>query len=207
MPRVVVLSLTGASLLAVLAVAAQLLVPTLAERRVADRLESGGGRAEVSVSAFPAIRLLFGDGDSLKVKARRLRLEPGHERRLFDRLDGFDEVRVRLRDTRMGPLELGTFKLDRPHENEDYRVRLAGKTTPLALARFLGGRTAGPLGEGLGGLAGGLLGGQLPVVLDLRARVTSRGGEPAVEEAGGTVAGLPAGPLVQLALAAVLPRI
>ncbi|MFN2616995.1 MAG: hypothetical protein ABR581_07695 [Thermoleophilaceae bacterium] len=194
-------------MLAALAIAAQLLVPGFAERRVADRLEAGGGHADVSLDAFPVLRLLFGEGDSLKVKARRLRLEPGHERLLLERLDGFDEVQVRLRDTRMGPLDLGTFVLERPEGREDYQVRLEGETSPRALARFLGGRAGGPLGEGLGGLAGGLMGGGLPLVLNLRARVKSRGGEPTVEEAGGTVAGLPAGPLVQLALAAVLPRI
>jgi hypothetical protein len=207
MPRVLVFLLAAAAVLAIATTAAQLLLPGLAERRVADRLEAGGGEADVSLSALPALRLLFGEGDSLRVKARRLRLDVGHERRPLHRLDGFDEVRIRLRDTRMGPLELSRFALDRPQDGDDYQVRLAGKTTPRALARFLGGRAGGPLGEGFGDLAGGLLGGSLPLPLDLRARVKSRDGEPTVEEAGGTVAGLPAGPLVQLALAAVLPQI
>src|SRR5256885_989007 len=111
MRRVALLSVAGVLLLAAVSLATQVLLPSLAERRVADRLETGGGTAGVSLS-----------------------------------------------------------------------------------------------GE-LGGRAGGLLGGSLPLVLDLRARVRSRDGQPEVDGTSGRVAGLPAGPLVQLALAAVLPRI
>jgi hypothetical protein len=207
MRRVVLLPIAGILLVAAVSLAAQLLIPGLAERRVADRLETGGGEADVSLTAFPAVRLLFGDGDSLSVKARRLRLDVGHERRLLHGLDGFDKVRVRLRDTELGPLELRSFVLDRPDDGRDYTVRLAGKTSPRALARFLGGRAGGSIGGQLGDLAGGLLGGSLPLALDLHAKVRSQDGEPEVEDTSGTVAGLPAGPLVQLTLAAVLPRL
>jgi hypothetical protein len=207
MPRVVLIPVVGIVLVAAVSLAAQVVLPGIAERRIADRLETGGGKADVSLSAFPAVRLLFGDGDRLRVKARRLRLDVGDDRRLLRRLDGFDAVRVRLRDTRVGPLELRSFVLDRPGERRDYTVQLAGRTRPRALAAFLGGRAGGSLGGELGALAGSLLGGELPLPLDLRARVRSRGGQPEVEDTSGTVAGLPAGPLVQLALAAVLPRI
>jgi hypothetical protein len=207
MPRVVLIPVVGIVLVAALSLAAQLLLPGLAERRVADRLEVGGGNAEVSVSAFPAVRLLFGDGDALRVKARRLRLQVGHEARLLNHLDGFDSVRIRLRDTEVGPIDLKAFVLERHEERDHYTVRLAGRTNPRALASFLGSRAGGALGGELGGLAGSLLGGTLPLVLDLRARVQSRDGRPEVDATSGTVSGLPAGPLVQLALAAVLPRI
>ena len=206
--RRVVLALIGlAGLLAALSLAAQLVLPSVAEHRIADRLRSGGGSADVSLSAFPAVRLLFADGDSLRIKARRLRLDVGHERRLLHRLDGFDSVRVRLRDTEVGPLQLRSFVLDRPDERRDYAVRLTGRTSPRALAAFLGGRAGGPIGGDLGALAGSLLGGGLPLALDLQARVRSSDGQPELESTSGTVAGFPAGPLVQLALAAVLPRI
>lgn len=207
MPRVIAIPFAAAALVATLSLATQLVLPALAERQIAGRLESGGGRADVSMSAFPAVRLLFGDGDSLRVKGRRLRLAVGHDRRLLHKLDGFDAVRVRLRDTEVGPLQLKSFVLDRRDERRDYTVRLAGRTSPRALAAFLGGRAGGAIGGDLGKLAGGLLGGGLPLALDLRARVRSRDGEPEVQGTRGTVAGFPAGPLVQLALAAVLPRI
>ena len=207
MRRVLLVAVAVVVLVAALSLAAQLVLPSLAEHRIADRLETGGGAADVSLSAFPAVRLLFGDGDSVRIKASRLRLEVGHERRLLHRLDGFDRVRVRLRDTQVGPLQLSSFMLDRPDGDRDYAVRLTGSTSPRALAAFFGGRAGGPLGGDLGALAGGLLGGSLPLPLDLRARVRSRDGQPELERTSGTVAGLPAGPLVQLALAAVLPRI
>jgi hypothetical protein len=46
-------------------VASQLLVPGLAERGVEDRLTEDGSTASVSLSAFPAVRLLFDDGQAL----------------------------------------------------------------------------------------------------------------------------------------------
>jgi hypothetical protein len=208
MPRVIVIPVVGiVLLLAAASLTAQIVLPGLAERRVAHRLETGGGTAHVSMSAFPAVRLLFGDGDSLRVKGRRLRLKVGHNRRLLHKLDGFDTVTVRLRDTHVGPLQLRSFVLDRPDNQKDYSVRLNGKTSPRALAAFLGGQAGGALGGELGDLAGSLLGGPLPLPLDLRARVHSRDGQPEVEDTSATVAGFPAGPLVQLALDAVLPRI
>src|SRR5215211_4847164 len=70
MPRVVVLLI---GLAALLLVASQFALPALAERRAEDRLEEGGGSASADVRAFPALRLLFGDGDSLDVRGRGLR--------------------------------------------------------------------------------------------------------------------------------------
>src|SRR5215213_6389205 len=63
------------AVLAVLIVASQLLLPSIADRRAEDRLERHGGTAEVSMSAFPAVRLLFHDGHKLKVTGTGLRLD------------------------------------------------------------------------------------------------------------------------------------
>ena len=55
-------------------VASQVLIPPLGESRVEDRLEAGGGTAEVKLGAVPAVRLLFGDGERLEVRAHDLDL-------------------------------------------------------------------------------------------------------------------------------------
>jgi hypothetical protein len=190
--------------LVVLLLASQLVLPPIAERRTADRLERHGGSADVSLSAFPALRLLFGDGDSLEVKGRNLQVDPGHGRDALDRLDGFDDVRVRLEDLETGPLHVSSFELLRDKGQSDYRARIKGTTSAREVASFLGSRAGGALGGLLGDLAAGsLLGGSTEVPLDFRARVHSDGGEVNVSGATGSVAGLPAGPLAQLVVNAV----
>ena len=198
MPRVVVL-LVGVA--ALLAVGSQLLLPPLLEGRVADRLERGGGDARVSLSALPAARLLFNHGRSLEVEGHDLRLPLGGRDHVLERLDGFDEVRVRLRRVRVPPLAMRSFSLTRADEKDDYAVRMSGTTSPREVARFLGG-TLGDLAAGT--LPGGGRG-RLPV--DVAATVRSRHGRREVVSARGTVAGVPAGPLVGVVLDAVVRRL
>src|SRR3954454_6032053 len=57
-----------AVLLAVLVIL-QFALPPFAEHRVENRLTEHGGKADVSLSAFPALRLLFGSGKDLSVDA------------------------------------------------------------------------------------------------------------------------------------------
>jgi hypothetical protein len=198
MPRVAVL-LVG--LAALLAVGSQLLLPPVLEGRVADRLERGGGKADVSLRALPAARLLFDHGSSLKVEGHDLRLPLGGREQVLDRLDGFDEVRVHLHRVRVPPLSLRSFFLARAHENGDYAVRMSGTTTPREVGRFLGGV--------LGDLAAGALpgGGRERLPVDVGAIVRSRQGRREVVSARGTVAGVPAGPLVGVVLDAVVRRL
>ena len=47
----------------------------MAEHRIEDRLTDGGGTADVSLDAFPAARLLFGDGTKLSVTGSGLDLD------------------------------------------------------------------------------------------------------------------------------------
>ena len=206
MPRILLLLL---GLLAVLAVGSQLLIPALAERKVADRLEEEGGSADVSLGAFPAVRLLFDDGDSFEVEGRGLRLHTGQRERVLERLDGFDEVRVRLEELDAGPVEAERFELVREEGEKAYRMTLTGSTTPREVARFLGDSAGGPLGGILGDLAAGTLlgGGNTPLPVRLDAVVESRAGEARVVRSSATVAGLPAGPLAQVVLDAVVRRL
>jgi hypothetical protein len=200
------LALIPVGLLLVLLAASQLLLPPFLEGRVSDRLERGGGSADVSLKAVPAGRLLFHDGDELDVNGRGLRLELGGRGETLDRLDGFDEVHVRLTDADAEPLRVRRFALTRSESDRDYAVRMAGSTTPREVARFLGSQAAGSLGGTLGDLATELLpdGGEVRVPVDMEATVRSRNGRREVTSATGSVAGVPAGPLVQLVLDAVV---
>src|SRR4051812_7432811 len=192
----VVLILVGSVL--VLLGASQLLLPPFLEGRVSHRLEKGGGSADVSLKAVPAGRLLFHDGDELDVNGRGLRLELGGRQEKLSDLDGFDEVHVVLTDTEAGPMRVSRFALTRSEKDRDYAVRMAGTTSPREMARYLAG-TLGDLATGL--LPGGGVG-RVPV--DMEATVRSRDGQREVTSATGSVAGIPAGPLVQLVLDAVV---
>jgi hypothetical protein len=192
----VALILVGSVL--VLLGASQLLLPPFLEGRVSDRLEKNGGSADVSLKAVPAGRLLFHHGDELDVDGRGLRLELGGREEKLSDLDGFDEVHVRLTDSDAGPMRVSRFALTRSERDRDYVVRMAGTTSPREMARFFAG--------GLGDLATGLLpgGGEERVPVAMEATVRSHGGSREVTSATGSVAGIPAGPLVQLVLDSVV---
>jgi hypothetical protein len=206
MPRIAGLML---GVLVVLLVASQLALPPLAERRVADRLERDGGAAEVSLDAFPALRLLFDDGDSFEVEGQGLRLDVTRERDVLGRLDGFDEVQVRLDDLEAGPFDVESFELLREEGDQDYETRIQATTSPREVARFLGSRVGGAFGGLLGDLTAGSLpgGGDTAVPIDLDATVTSRNGQADVSDVSGSVAGVPAGPLAELVVGAVVDQL
>ena len=200
--------ITLAVLLVVLA-AFQFVLPPLVERKVRDRVAEHGGTARVEISAFPAPRLLVGDGDSLRVRGNGIEVEVEQEQRVLERLDGFDSVDVRLDDVTADPLDVETFELTRAEGDGDYLLRMNGETSPREVAAFLGSRAGGPLGGALGDLAADNLpgGGNERLPVDIEADVLSRDGEVAVSSASGSVAGLPAGPLAEFVVEAVVRQL
>jgi hypothetical protein len=206
MPRIAAISL---GLLVVLLVVSQLVIPLLAENRIEDRLEDRGGQADVSVAAFPAVRLMFQEGDSLKVTGEGLQLSPRRKDKPLQRLDGFNRVSVHVRKLEAGPLVVSSFVLERQDGKRDYELGLAATTTPRDVASFLGSEAGGAFGRLLGDFAGGTLpgGGNTRIPLALDAVVRSRGGEIAVGEVSGSIAGIPTGPLAKLVVAAVVARL
>jgi hypothetical protein len=188
-------------------VASQVLVPALGERRVEDRLTAGGGTAEVTLGAVPALRLLFSDGERFQVEARDLELELDQQTGVFDRLDGFAIVDVTLADSTAGPFELESFSLSRDGDGP-YRLLSSGTTSPSELAAY--GLDSFQLpGEGfLDALLDPLLAdADVPVELELDMELTSDEGRIQVVSGGGTVAGFPMGPLAELITSAIVVRL
>jgi len=188
-------------------VASQVLVPSLGERQVEDRLTEGGGSADVTLGAFPAARLLFSDGERFEVEARGLDLAVDEEAEVFNRLDGFSNVAVSIDDSVAGPFELESFALTRDGE-EPYRLVATGTTTASALADA-GLESVELPGESLADfLLDSLLGdADSTVPLELDMELTSDEGRVQVVSGGGTLAGFDTGPLAELVTSAIVVRL
>lgn len=187
--------------------AGQLVIPPLVEHRLDGRLTDGGGSAEVSVSAFPAARLLFGDGERISVTGSGLDLTlPEPEGGVFDKLDGFNHVNVSLRDFHAGPFSVSSFELARDGGSAPYRLASRSDTTPAQIAEYGAGRLGVPGGALLGLVAQNALGDRpIPIALDMDLK--SEGGRIVVVSGGGTVNGYPTGPLAELITSAIVVRL
>ena len=88
------------------------------------------------------------------------------------------------------------------------RRQVSATTTAAEVGSFLGSQAGGGFGALLGGLAGGSLpGGATPVPVKVNAVIASKDGNAEVRSASGSVAGIPADPLVQIVVAAVAARL
>jgi hypothetical protein len=193
-----------------LTIVAQVALPAYLGDRAEHRLEEGGGRADVSLSAVPAVTLLVGSGKSIEVEGSDLVFDlEDAPPQPFDTLDGFDRVDLDLEDVEAGPLRVERFELSRDESDEEYRLSVEGTTTPAQLAEDLGSRAGGAIGGFLGEVATDAIPGSdtTEVPLELTATLRSDDGRPRVVEASGSVAGIPAGPLTEFVVSAVLDRL
>ncbi len=199
--------LIGAGTLVFVAVASQLLVPELGERRIESRLTEAGGSAEVTLGAVPAVRLLFADGERFQVTGSGLALDADRSEPVFDDLDGFSMVDVSISDSTAGPFELSNFELSRDGEGP-YRLVATGAASTTSLAEF-GLESAEVPGESLlDVLLDPLLDdSDTSVPVDLDLELSSDDGRVQVVSGGGTVAGFDAAPLAELITAAVVVRL
>ena len=96
------LSLVGA--LALLFVLAQVLLPRIAASRISSRVGRYGKVRSVSVSAWPAVKLLWGQADSVRVSASSLALSPVQLGSLLWEGHGANSVEVKAESVRLGAL-------------------------------------------------------------------------------------------------------
>jgi hypothetical protein len=195
-------AIAGAALLVVFVVS-QILLPGIGEGVIEDRLTENGGAADASLSAMPAARLLWGDGDRIEVDATGLDLEvtAAKDPVVFDDLDRFDDVEIIISDSSMGPVELSDFVLTR-NGDEPYALEATGTTSLSDLAEF-GADSFDLPGAGiLGGILNFATGGK-ELDVDLDMKIESDHGRVQVVDGGGEIAGIPTGPLAGIITSAV----
>ena len=214
-------------ILALLAAAAavQLVLPRIAERRIAVRLAESGGSAQVLIRAVPALRLLRNGGQRITVRGRGLTIglapgrgeaataagpaEPGRRGRSgpgLSALDGFDEVDIELVDLLTGPFEVAAFVLERSGAGS-YAMAVRGHTTAAELAGLGLEYLPQIPGTGLLSTVAGTAFGSRRIPVSLQIELLSDAAGMRVGTGGGTIAGYPAGPLATTIAAAVARRL
>jgi hypothetical protein len=202
------MAILAVALLLALLVVVQVALPPLIERHVEGKLTAHGGTADVELSALPSPRLLFGEGDSLKVRATGIAtgvVDPS-SKAAFGDLDGFGSVDVQVIGMHTGPLTISRLTLTRDGD-EPYRATVQATVTAADVSTYAGQQLGGGLGGFLGGVAAGMLPGSgAPIPVDVEAVLRSDGGRARAVSVDGSIAGLPAGPLVEALAAALAGR-
>jgi len=90
----------------VLLVLAQLVLPSIAAHRISSRVGRYGHVESVSVSAWPAIELLWGHADSVDVHAGSLHMTPAESADLLSQAKGISRLDAHVDEMHMGALRL-----------------------------------------------------------------------------------------------------
>jgi hypothetical protein len=105
------LSLVGA--LVVLLVLAQVVLPRIAASRIRSRVGRYGDVESASVSAWPALELLWGHAGSVHVRAKDLSLSPTQVAALLWEAQGAASMHVSAESVRLGTLRLSDASLQK----------------------------------------------------------------------------------------------
>ncbi len=81
---------------------AQLLLPAIAARRIRSRVSRYGIVKSVSVSAWPAVKLLWGSADSVTVRAGSLHLTTAQTAQVLSESGGAGDVKLTAEDVQVG---------------------------------------------------------------------------------------------------------
>jgi hypothetical protein len=100
----IALLVLGAVLVAL--VAAQIALPKIAASKISSRVGRYGEVQSVSVSAWPAVKLLWGDVDSVKVRAAHLALSTAQVAKLLWEAHGVRTMDLSASSVKVGPLEV-----------------------------------------------------------------------------------------------------
>jgi hypothetical protein len=92
---------------------AQLFLPKLAANRISSRIGRYGKVTSVQVSAWPAVKLLWHDADSVDVQATRLSVSPAQTGELLEEAKGVHDLDLRAQSAHEGPLPVSDLRLQK----------------------------------------------------------------------------------------------
>jgi hypothetical protein len=98
------MGLAGAIVLVL--VLAQVFLPGIAASRVRVRVGKYGTVRSVTVKAWPAVELVWGQAESVKVTAGSLRISPAQTVKLLEEAKGVKSMSLTAESVRIGPLRL-----------------------------------------------------------------------------------------------------
>jgi hypothetical protein len=202
--------LIAAAVVVLVLVVTQFALPPFLAGKVEDNLTARGGKASVDLDAVPALRLLAHEGDKIKLRGHGLDFPLDQSKSgVFDKLDGFDSVDVRLSDVKAGPFTVSRFALSRGGGDHDYRLVSSGRSSVAEVSSYLTSGLPPLVSSILNGTARGVTGpaADRPIPFTVAAELASDNGEPRLVAANGRVAGIPAGPFAALLAQSVLSRL
>jgi len=126
-------ALAAAGALVALLILAQLVLPRIAASRISSRVGRYGHVEHVSVSAWPAIELLWGHAGKVTVRAGALRIEPSQAASLLWEGRGVSTLEVSARSVRVGPLALSAATLSKHGSQLEGRARTTQAAADAAL--------------------------------------------------------------------------
>jgi hypothetical protein len=131
--RTIRIAAVAAAVVLALLVLAQLVLPRIAASRISSRVGRYGHVEHVSVSAFPAIKLLWGDADSVDVRAGSLALSPAQAAALLWEGRGAERIDVSARAVRVGTLAVTDAALRKRGERLSAHARASRAAVSAAL--------------------------------------------------------------------------
>jgi len=116
---------------------AQLFLPRIAANRISSRLGRYGTVESVSVKAWPAVRLLWGNADSVTVRVRSLKLSPAQTAKLIWEARGFGRIAMSAASVREGPLRLSEVSFRKRGQALTAQARITAADVRSALPEGL----------------------------------------------------------------------
>lgn len=112
---------------------AQLFLPRIAASRISSRVGRYGRVQSVSVKAWPALKLLWGDADSVTIRAGSLKLSPAQTAKLLWEARGMKRIRMTAVGVQEGPLRLSEVSLRKQGRALAAEARISGSDVRDAL--------------------------------------------------------------------------
>jgi hypothetical protein len=157
--------------IAAVLVAAQLLLPGIAADRVRARVGKYGTVESVTVRAWPAVELLWGKAESVKVTAGSLQMSPAQTTKLLGEARGVKRMSLSAASVKEGPLQLHDASFQKHGDALEGQAWAGQADVKAALG---GGIEVRLLGSGGGQVevsaSGGLFGVKAPVDAVARAQ-------------------------------------